>query len=152
MVDVITGEVAGAGLTADDPVTGADVVAARELRDAFTAIFHAHCGCADASVEGAEAYLRAVGPRYPLVLRVTADGVTPVAAQTGVPGGFGTVLAAAADLAARGAWSRLKLCKNPSCQAGFFDKTRNQSGQYCSAACNSQASMRAYRSRQKATS
>jgi predicted RNA-binding Zn ribbon-like protein len=68
-----------------------------------------------------------------------------------VPGAFGSLFAAAADLAARGAWGRLKLCKNPSCYAGFFDKTRNQSGQFCSAACNSQASMRAYRHRMRST-
>ncbi|GAA2701210.1 CGNR zinc finger domain-containing protein [Actinoplanes palleronii] len=145
----LTAWLAGAGLTVSDPVTGADVAAARELRDALTDILRVHCGCGDASAAEAEAYLRAVAVRYPAVLRVTVDGVTAEASQTGIPGVFGTVLAAAADLAARGAWPRLKLCKNPSCHAGFFDKTRNQSGQFCGAACNSQMSMRAYRSRRR---
>ncbi|MEV6305221.1 CGNR zinc finger domain-containing protein [Actinoplanes sp. NPDC051861] len=139
------------GLAVAEPVTGADVVAARELRDAFSSLFRAHCGCEDAPVETAERYLHAVAARYPLVLRVTAEGVTAEASQTGVPGAFGTLLAAAADLSARGAWPRLKLCKNPSCYAGFFDKTKNQSGQFCGSACGSQVSMRAYRSRQRTT-
>ena len=140
------------GLEVDEPVTGADVVAARELRDAFSTLFRSHCGCADGPVNEAERHLQAVAVRYPLVLRVTAQGVTAEASQSGVPGAFGTLFAAAADLAARGAWSRLKLCKNPSCYGGFFDKTRNQSGQYCGAACNSQTSMRAYRSRMRTVS
>ncbi|WP_211766533.1 CGNR zinc finger domain-containing protein [Kutzneria sp. CA-103260] len=138
-----------AGISVDEPVTGADVVAARELRDAFATIFRAHCGCADAPVEAAEGYLRSIAGRYPLVLRITVDGVRVKTSQTGLPGAFGTVLAAAADLSARGIWSRLKLCKNPSCYAGFFDKTKNQSGQFCSSGCGAQVSMRAYRSRIK---
>ncbi|MFI6763027.1 CGNR zinc finger domain-containing protein [Micromonospora sp. NPDC050417] len=84
---------------------------------------------------------------HPLTPRLSTDGCTLVPAQTDVPGAFGALFAAAADLAARGAWCRLKVCKNPSCLAGFFDKTRNSSGLYCGAACGSQMSMRAYRSR-----
>lgn len=57
--------------------------------------------------------------------------------------------AAAADLDSRGAWTRLRICKDPSCRRGFFDKTRNSSGLYCSSACSSKMAMRAYRSRQK---
>jgi hypothetical protein len=33
--------------------------------------------------------------------------------------------------------------------AGFYDKTRNLSGQFCGPACNSQVAMRAYRERRK---
>jgi predicted RNA-binding Zn ribbon-like protein len=62
-----------------------------------------------------------------------------------VLGAFGSLLAAVADLASRGAWLRLKMCKNDSCHAGFFDKTRNSSGLYC----GTQVSQRAYRSRVK---
>ncbi|GAA4995238.1 ABATE domain-containing protein [Actinopolymorpha pittospori] len=133
-------------------VTNGDALAAQELRAAFVSLFRSHCGCADAPVDEAEAYLRDIGLRYPLVSRISADGYTLVPAQTGVPGAFGALLAAATDLAARGAWSRLKICKNTSCYGGFFDKTRNSVGQYCSPACGSQMSMRAYRSRLRKSS
>lgn len=70
-------------------------------------------------------------------------------AQAGVLGAFAGLLAAASDLAARGAWLRMKICKNPTCYSGFFDRTRNTSGLYCGTACGSQAAQRAYRNRIK---
>ncbi|MFD3519081.1 CGNR zinc finger domain-containing protein [Streptomyces sp. NPDC058653] len=136
---------------ADTSVTGADVAAARELRDAFTMIFRAHSGCEDgeAALPAAEGYLQRVAHRYPLVPRLSADGCRLVPAQDGVLGGFGALFAAAADLAAGGGWPRLKMCKNPTCYTGFFDKTRNSSGLYCSTACSTRMAARAYRSRVK---
>ncbi|WP_411101143.1 CGNR zinc finger domain-containing protein [Streptomyces sp. x-45] len=97
----------------------------------------------------AEAYLQRTTERYPLSLRITAEGCVLVPSQSGVLGAFGALFAAAGDLASRGIWSRMKMCKNTSCHAGFFDKTRNSSGLYCSPACSSQAAQRAYRSRLK---
>ena len=130
-------------------VTPADVLAAHELRDAFVTIFRSHCGCADAPLDAAEAYLSDIARRYPLVPRITAAGCTFEPAQTGVAGAFGALFAAAADVVGRGHWPRLKICKNLSCLAGFIDKTRNTGGQFCSPACGSQTAMRAYRSRIK---
>jgi predicted RNA-binding Zn ribbon-like protein len=134
-----------------EPVDAADVATAGELRSQLVTLLRAHSGCVDdpASVTTAHAYLRRIAPRYPLVPLITADGCTLTTAQTGVPGLFGQVLAAVADLSYRGAWPRVKVCKNRGCHHGFFDKTRNTSGLYCSPACSSQAAMRAYRSRQK---
>ncbi|MFG2600607.1 CGNR zinc finger domain-containing protein [Streptomyces sp. NPDC048462] len=43
----------------------------------------------------------------------------------------------------------MKICKNPTCYSGFFDRTRSTSGLYCSTACSSQAAQRAYRNRIK---
>jgi predicted RNA-binding Zn ribbon-like protein len=100
-------------------------------------------------VPAAQAYLRRVAVRYPLVPQISADGCTLVPAQAGVLGVFGAVLAAVTELAYRGEWPRAKVCKNVACHEAFFDKTRNSSGLYCSAACGSQVAMRAYRSRQK---
>ncbi|MYV57994.1 CGNR zinc finger domain-containing protein [Streptomyces sp. SID3212] len=136
---------------ADTPVTGADVAAARELRDAFTMIFRAHSGCEDgeAALPAAEDYLQRMAPRYPLAPRLSAAGCQLVPAQDGVLGAFGALFAAAADLSARGGWPRLKMCKNPTCYTGFFDKTRNSSGLYCSTACSTRMAARAYRSRAK---
>jgi predicted RNA-binding Zn ribbon-like protein len=129
--------------------TNADAVAARELRDAFVTMLQSHVGCEDGPVAEAEAYLWRTAERYPLTPRIDADGCTLVPSQSGVPGAFGSLFAAVADIAARGAWSRLKTCKNPTCYSGFFDKTRNSSGLYCGSVCGSRMSMRAYRSRLK---
>lgn len=141
-----------AGLMGDgEAITEADAVAGRELRQAISVVFREHSGCADGAMllPDAEAYLQRTAERYPLTLKITAEGCLLTPSQTGVLGAFGALFAAAADLAARGIWPRMKMCKNDSCHAGFFDKTRNSSGLYCGSACSSQAAQRAYRSRLK---
>uniref|UniRef100_A0AAU2VRH2 CGNR zinc finger domain-containing protein n=1 Tax=Streptomyces sp. NBC_00008 TaxID=2903610 RepID=A0AAU2VRH2_9ACTN len=148
----LTAWLAGAGLTAADAaVTEADVVAAHELRAALCTVFLSRSGCEGSAdrLPEAEQYLARIAERYPLTLRVTAQGCRPVPAQAGVLGAFAGLLAAASDLAARGAWLRMKICKNPTCYSGFFDRTRNTSGLYCGTACGSQAAQRAYRNRIK---
>lgn len=129
-----------------------DVAAATELRDSLVVLLREHSGCAldEGAVAAAEGHLRQVATRYPLVAVVGADacGLEPV--HGGPFGTFARVLGAVTDLAYRGAWPRTKVCKNDTCHTGFFDKTRNTSGLYCSPACSSQASMRAYRNRRKA--
>jgi predicted RNA-binding Zn ribbon-like protein len=132
-------------------VDEADVVAARDLRGAVVTLLRAHSGCVtdDTEVPAAEAYVRRVAVRYPLVAQVGAEGCKLVPAQTGVLGVFGALLAAVTELAYEGGWPRVKVCKNVACHEAFYDKTRNSSGLYCSAACSSQVAMRAYRSRQK---
>jgi predicted RNA-binding Zn ribbon-like protein len=148
----------GSGLTAwlarhagESTIDEADIVAARELRSALTTLLRAHSGCVadDTEVPAAQAYLRRVAARYPLVPQISAGGCTLLPAQAGVLGVFGAVLAAVTELAYRGEWPRVKVCKNIACHEAFCDKTRNSSGLYCSAACSSQVAMRAYRSRQK---
>ncbi|MFJ1926988.1 ABATE domain-containing protein [Streptomyces sp. NPDC088131] len=138
-------------MTADAVVTRADVVAAHELRAALCTVFLSRSGCEGSAdrLPEAEQYLARIAERYPLTLRVTAEGCRPVPAQAGVLGALAGLLAAAADLAARGAWLRMKICKNPTCYSGFFDRTRNTSGLYCGTACGSQAAQRAYRNRIK---
>jgi predicted RNA-binding Zn ribbon-like protein len=141
---------AQAGLLAPGTaVTGADASAARELRDALVMIFRAHSGCEDgeAALPAAEEFLQRIAHRYPLTPQLSAGGCRLVPAQDGVFGAFGALLAAGADLAARGGWARLKMCKEPTCLTGFFDKTRNSSGLYCSTACSTRMAARAYRSR-----
>ncbi|MGW0667059.1 ABATE domain-containing protein [Streptomyces sp. NPDC002746] len=150
--ETLAGWLTGAGLmVADTAVTRADVVAAHELRAALCTVFLSRSGCEGSAdrLPEAERYLARIAERYPLTLRVTAEGCRPAPAQTGVLGAFAGLLAAAADLAARGAWLRMKICKNPTCYSGFYDRTRNTSGLYCGTACGSQAAQRAYRNRIK---
>jgi predicted RNA-binding Zn ribbon-like protein len=145
----LTAWLADVGLGADLAVRRFDVFAAHELRDALATVFQSHCGCEVASIADAEAVLADFAARHPLAPRLTADGCVLVPAQSGVPGAFGAVLAAAAGLAAQGHWPRLKLCKNATCHTAFEDKTKNLAGQFCGPACASQFAMRAYRSRRR---
>ena len=133
-------------------VTDADAAAARELRDALVTLLLAHA--LDPALEAgriadAERYLREAGVRYPLRTVVTAAGARLVADSAGVPHVFGTVLAAATEVAQHGDWGRIKACNNPPCHFGFVDRTRNRAARYCSPGCGSQVSMRAFRQRQR---
>jgi predicted RNA-binding Zn ribbon-like protein len=132
-------------------IAGSDIAAAGELRSELVILLREHSGCVDdpGSVAAARSYLQRIAQRHPLVPLLTADGCELVPTQSGVPGLFGQLLAAVADLTYRGNWPRVKVCKNKGCHRGFFDKTRNTSGLYCGPACGSQAAMRAYRIRQK---
>jgi predicted RNA-binding Zn ribbon-like protein len=133
-------------------VTDADAATARELRDALVAVMLAHSGDVDPAgedVRAAEAHLSRAGMLYPLVPLITEQGVRLVSPQDGVAHAFGSVLAAVTEFAQSGEWGRLKACRNPPCHFGFFDRTRNGSGLYCSTGCGAQVGMRRYRERQR---
>ncbi|MCM9077112.1 CGNR zinc finger domain-containing protein [Streptomyces spororaveus] len=132
--------------------TDADAAAARELRDALVTLLLAHSGDEESlgePLQHAEQHLRRAGALYPLATVVTAGGVELASPQAGVPRVFGTVLAAVTTFAQTGDWGRIKACRNPPCHFGFFDRTRNGAGLYCSTGCGSQVSMRNYRQRQR---
>ncbi|MGW8760936.1 CGNR zinc finger domain-containing protein [Streptomyces sp. NPDC055815] len=132
--------------------TDADAAVARELRDALVTVLLAHSGDEETlgePLERAERHLRRVGSLYPLATVVTAGGVELASPQAGVPRVFGTVLAAVTTFAQSSDWGRIKACRNPPCHLGFFDRTRNGGGLYCSTGCGSQVSMRKHRQRQR---
>ncbi|MDI6098982.1 CGNR zinc finger domain-containing protein [Actinoplanes sp. NEAU-A12] len=131
-------------------VTAADAASARELRDALVTVMLAHSGAGEGrgdALTAAESHLRRTASLHPLAAVITAEGAVLASDQAGVPGAFGSILAAVADAAATDRWGRLKACRNPPCHHGFFDRTRNASGAYCSPGCGSQVSMRALRRR-----
>ncbi|MDX3074160.1 CGNR zinc finger domain-containing protein [Streptomyces sp. NPDC088354] len=133
-------------------VTDADATSAREFRDALITVLLAHAGDQDITpgmLAETEEYLREMASRYPLMTVVTCSGATLTTGQTGIPGLFGSVLAAITQLAMAGTWDRVRACRNQPCHFCFFDRTRNSSGAYCGPKCGSQASMRAYRQRKK---
>lgn len=131
--------------------TDADAATARELRAALLSILRAHAGCDEgvAAVPEAEAHLRRAALRFPMTTVVTADGCELHPTGTGIDRAFASLLGAVADLASRGAWTRVKVCKNGTCYAAFFDKTRNSSALYCGTACSGRMATRAYRERKK---
>jgi predicted RNA-binding Zn ribbon-like protein len=132
-------------------ITDADAAAVRELRGAFMTVFRDHVGCEQgaALLGAAEQLLRAYGQRYPLTPVIEAGGCTFQRTHAGIVGVFETLLGAAVDLTARDLWPRMKMCSSSSCCQGFYDRTRNSAGRYCSTRCSQQAATHAYRDRQK---
>ncbi|MER7757154.1 CGNR zinc finger domain-containing protein [Kitasatospora sp. NPDC097643] len=142
----------GGGGGGETGATDADAAAARELRDALVTVLLAHSGDEESlgePLQRAERHLRRAGALYPLATVVTAGGVELASQQAGVERVFGTVLAAVTTFAQSSDWGRIKACRNPPCHFGFFDRTRNGGGLYCSPGCGSQVSMRNYRQRQR---
>ena len=139
----------GAGENAD--ATDADAATARELREAVLSILRAHVGCDEGAsrLPEAEAHLHRAALRFPVTTVVTAEGCELHPTGIGIDRSFAYLLSAVADLASRGAWARMKVCKNDSCYTAFFDKTRNSSALYCSTTCSGQMATRAYRDRKK---
>ncbi|WP_445166039.1 CGNR zinc finger domain-containing protein [Mycolicibacterium sp. Dal123E01] len=136
-------------------LTDADAAAARELRDALVTVMLAHSGDPDylgEPLHAAESHLQRAGTLYPLAAVITGQGARLTSPQTGAAHVLGTVIAAATEFAQNGEWGRIKACRNPPCHFGFFDRSRNSSGLYCSSACSAQVSMRKYRQRQRSSS
>jgi predicted RNA-binding Zn ribbon-like protein len=139
-------------LPADTAVSDSDAAAARELREALVTVLLAHAddpAVRATDLAAAECYLHQAGTRYPLRTILTAAGARLTPESTGVPGLFGSVLAAATEIAQHGDWARIKACCNPPCHFAFTDRTRNRTARYCSPGCASQSTMRAYRKRKK---
>jgi predicted RNA-binding Zn ribbon-like protein len=52
-----------------------------------------------------------------------------------------------------GSWQRLKACGLDTCQWGFFDNSKNQSGHWCAMqVCGNKAKARAFRERRRSKS
>jgi predicted RNA-binding Zn ribbon-like protein len=67
----------------------------------------------------------------------------------GVDAAVGRVLGAVFGSMADGTWIHLKACRSDTCQWGFYDRSRNQSRNWCDmAVCGNRAKARAYRRRE----
>lgn len=72
---------------------------------------------------------------------------------SGVDGALGRLLAIVNEAVAHGTWTRLKACRDDTCQWAFYDHTKNRSGSWCTMqACGNRAKARAYRERRKSQS
>ncbi|WP_439379160.1 CGNR zinc finger domain-containing protein [Amycolatopsis lexingtonensis] len=86
-----------------------------------------------------------------VVLRLGPDGrVRPEPRGTGWRALASLALIAIAEAQAADTWRRLKACRNPRCEAAFFDRSRNNSGTWHDVRiCGNPANLRAYRARQR---
>jgi hypothetical protein len=86
-----------------------------------------------------------------VVFRLGPDGrVRPEPRGTGWRAMASLALIVIADAQAADTWRRLKTCRNPRCEAAFFDRSRNNSGTWHDVrVCGNPANLRAYRARQR---
>ncbi|MDT8913628.1 CGNR zinc finger domain-containing protein [Amycolatopsis sp. PS_44_ISF1] len=145
--DAATGEWAAlAGTAAPTVVLGEpDLVAVRNLRADLHTVVAGHTAHASA---------------LPVLAPVHRAGATVELGSDGrirlEPRGSGwramasLALIAITHAQAEGTWPRLKACRNPRCQAAFYDRSRNNSAVWHDVrACGNPANLRAHRARQR---
>jgi predicted RNA-binding Zn ribbon-like protein len=93
--------------------------------------------------------LDALAAQIGLLARFDAcGGVRLAAADAGVRGTLGEVLAAIVRAAHEGTWQRLKICSSDSCRYVYYDRSKNGSRRWCSMdVCGNRSKTRAYRVR-----
>jgi predicted RNA-binding Zn ribbon-like protein len=132
-------------------VTQADLKRATTLREALRAILLAHN---DGGDPPAPAYrtLDEAAQRARLELRFDEPGSAALQpAADGVDGALGRLLAIVDRAIADGTWTRLKACREPTCEWAFYDYTKNRSRTWCTMeVCGNRAKARAYRQRRTA--
>jgi predicted RNA-binding Zn ribbon-like protein len=130
------------------PATRADLRRAIELREALRAVLTAHTDGASPPAAVSRT-LDELAARARLGLRFDEHGgvrVEPAAA--GVDGALGRLLTIVHAAVADGSWSRLKACRDHTCEWAFYDHTKNQSGTWCNMqVCGNRAKARSYRGR-----
>jgi predicted RNA-binding Zn ribbon-like protein len=132
-------------------ITRDDLRQAIELREALRSVLLAHTERSElpAAVFGT---LDDAACRARLQLRFDADGNATLEPEAGgLAGALGRLLAIVHDAIARGTWTRLKACRDPTCAWAFYDHTKNRSGSWCTMdVCGNRSKARAFRSRRVA--
>jgi predicted RNA-binding Zn ribbon-like protein len=129
--------------------TAAELEFATVMRDAIRAELHAHHD--GGSDPDARARLDSYAGRLPLRAAFGDGPATLVAAGEGVEQMLGEVVAQMVLAERDGTWSRLKICREDTCQWVFFDQSKNQSKTWCSmGTCGNRNKTRSYRSRRRA--
>jgi predicted RNA-binding Zn ribbon-like protein len=131
------------------PSAGLDEADRRDavaLRDALRAVTRAHHDQSEADPDE----LTALTDRIRLRARFGPDGVGLESAEEGARTVLGAVLAGVVLAARDGSWTRMKICREDTCQWVFYDQSTNSSKQWCSMrVCGNRNKTRAYRSRQR---
>jgi predicted RNA-binding Zn ribbon-like protein len=130
-------------------VSDEDVPRAQQVREAIRSLLWVNSGesldtnaLAQLNESAAEAHLR---------VHFTGDGAAElVPEEEGVPGALALLLGLTYTAMADDTWSRLKVCREHSCQWAFYDHSKNRSRTWCSMrVCGNRTKARAYRSRRR---
>jgi predicted RNA-binding Zn ribbon-like protein len=146
LADLETGRawLTGAGLLAKGADVGdADLALAREMREAIRSLL-----AGGHEVEP----LRRVAAAHRVRLTVTADGTVGLEhpGEGDVGDGLLELLLTIHGAQEDGTWSRLRVCANPDCKWAFYDRSRNQQGNWCNmAVCGNRLKNRQLRARRR---
>jgi predicted RNA-binding Zn ribbon-like protein len=141
-----------AGLIGSErPVSADELAAAREVRDCLRSLLEADANDGRVQVEDLEA-LRDLAAEHSARLTVAdggAFGIECARADT-LGDGLFDLLLVIRGAQEDGTWSRLKMCANPDCQWVFYDRSRNQQGNWCDmAVCGNRLKNRQLRARRR---
>jgi predicted RNA-binding Zn ribbon-like protein len=131
--------------------TSADLAHAVALREALRAILLAHSVDSPVPREAAQT-LDSAAARARVRLHFDERGAAVLEPEAGgVDGGLGRLLSIVHQAIAQETWTRLKACRDHTCEWAFYDHTKNRSGAWCNmAVCGNRAKARAYRERRAA--
>lgn len=135
-------------LDAATDLSASDLEPARGVREAIRALIATHSPGSDDRLEP----LRQLAAAHRARLTVADDGT--VGLKNAGRGQVGDALFELLLIIQRaqqdGTWSRLKICANDECQWAFFDRSRNQQGNWCSmAVCGNRMKNRELRARRR---
>ena len=143
--------IAAGMLARGSDVTEADLELAREVRDCLRSLL-AEDGAAPEHEAEDLAALRRLAAEHSVRLTVGNGGV--LALGFGQPDNVGDglfdLLLIIRGAQEDGTWSRLKVCANPDCAWVFYDRSRNQQGNWCNmAVCGNRLKNRQLRARRR---
>jgi predicted RNA-binding Zn ribbon-like protein len=126
-----------------------DVERAAALRESLRALTFANNG--EQLEPGAVPALNSLAAGAHLLVRFDDHGHTVLEpAGEGAEAALAELLAIVFRAMAEGNWTRLKACRDASCQWAFYDRSKNRSATWCSMeVCGNRAKARAYRKRRR---
>ncbi|MBV8217430.1 MAG: CGNR zinc finger domain-containing protein [Solirubrobacterales bacterium] len=142
-------------LSPDRPVSAAELAAGREVRDCLRSLLEAGSGSlGDGDGVRAEDLetLRTLAAEHSARLTVASGGALGIECSSADTLGDGLfeLLLIIRGAQEDGSWSRLKMCANPDCQWVFYDRSRNQQGNWCDmAVCGNRLKNRQLRARRR---
>ena len=131
--------------------TEADLALAREVRDCLRGVLEADGDGSDRAADDLEP-LRKLTAEHSARLTVGEGGVLGLACSGNddVGDALFELLLIIRGAQVDGSWSRLKMCGNPDCQWVFYDRSRNQQGNWCNmAVCGNRLKNRQLRARRR---
>lgn len=131
-------------------LTLADVHHAANVREAFRELLEANDGH-PVDKAALETLSRAARSAQLFVDFGTGARARLRPAAHGVDAALGTLLAYAFEAMSDGSWRRLKACNEHDCRWAFYDRSKNQTGSWCSMrSCGNRAKARRFRAKHAA--
>ncbi len=133
----------------DEFVTDEDLQRVQDLREALRVLLLANNGVE--LDEYTPKLLSRLVESASLLIQFDQNGQAYLTARSsGIDGAIGRLLVLVLNAMRNGNWSRLKACRNDTCQWAFYDTSKNRSAVWCAMAnCGSRLKARAYRQRHK---